>query len=123
MKRNPNCFERGRTTFAKNPALDFLGTGRAVRALFGKTGQHQLVDIIGDIILDAEFRQPLFHGSGRAIHHLCIDVAGMKRRLARHQIVERGAERINVIGGTRHFAVHLLWAHEQNRAAHRVFHG
>ena len=92
-------------------------------SFFPETGKHELVYIIRNIILDTEFSQPFLHRNRWPIHHLCIDVAGIKRRLARHQIIKRGPESIYIITGTRHFAVHLLWAHEQNRTAHRVFHG
>ena len=116
-------FEGGRAALSEDPVFDFLRTGRPVLRLLGQTREHQLVNVIGDVIFDAEFLEAFLHRDGRPAHHLYVYISRVKRRLAGHQVVQRGAQRINVVRCTRHFAIHLLRAHKQQRAAHGVFHG
>ena len=83
--------EGGRAALSEDPVFDFLRTGRPVLRLLGQTREHQLVNVIGDVIFDAEFLEAFLHRDGRPAHHLHIDVAGIEWRLAGHQVVQRGA--------------------------------
>ena len=56
------------------------------------------------------------------MHH-GVYVAGIKGRACGEQVVERGAQRVNVVGGMRQRALHLLGAHVNGGATGIPFHG
>ncbi len=121
-QRDTHGLERGSAALRENPVLDFLRAGRPVIRLLGQAGEHQLVNIIGNFIINAKFLEALIHGYRRPGHHLHIDITRVKGWLAGHQVVKCGPEGIDIIRSARHLAIHLLRAHEEQRAAHRMFH-
>ena len=99
------------------PLRHFARAGRPLRRLLGQAGGDGFFPFewqrrTGDLELEAS----LGDGGRNLALHLRDEVAREKRRLARQQFVERGAERVDVV---RHLGLvphHLLRAHVGRRA-------
>ena len=94
-----------------------------MRRIFGQTCHNHCTHRIGHLILQAQFPDTLRERLGHFIEHLISDIPAIKGRATGEQLVKCGAQRIEVITGSRQFPTHLLWAHVNRRTTHTALHG